>query len=292
MTHIIIINYNGYNDTIECLNSIKDSNTKDYEIVLIDNNSTDNSVQVLQEWVDSSHQNIKFIKSLKNGGFSYGNNLGINYALSQNSDNIILLNNDTIIDKDAINNLVNSPLNDNLTILGGVSYYHDKPDTIWFDGGIIDTYKAKSYHLNRGKKSPSKIDNISFITFCYVLIPPKVIQKVGLMNEEYFMYVEDMEYCYRATQNGIKLNIVPNSKIWHKVGASSGAEVSEFSAYWITKNKVKFIFENLPLFQKISAFTYLIVSRVRLFQWILQGKFNLVNAQFRGLRDGIKGQLL
>lgn len=82
---------------------------------------------------------------------------------------------------------------------------------------------------------------MNFITFCYILIPKKILKNVGLLDESYFMYVEDLDYSYRVMKSGYKLYHICNSEIYHKVGASSGEEVSPFSAYWIMRNRVIFI---------------------------------------------------
>ncbi len=344
--YIILLNYNGWADTIECLESILRNDYPHYQIIVVDNNSQDNSIEYIKAWtegkldiwVNPSHPLRKlsfpsapkpiphvyydreeaekggnqkfetilekdipeeittkyplvFIQTGKNLGFAGGNNVGIRYALARNDfDNILLLNNDTVIEKNAISELIKAKKQycDN-AIYGGRIYYYSDIDKIWYDGGRFNEWLGRSTHINIGKKNiPLKpIHKVNFITFCLVLIPNKIIKEIGLLDESYFMYVEDLDYSYKVCKKGYKLYHVSSSKIWHKVGASSKGELSEFSAYWMMRNRVKFILQNLELIKKLSAFTFLIFSRIIRYPiWL--NKKKLVLAQIKGLIEGFK----
>lgn len=137
---------------------------------------------------------------------------------------MILLNNDTIISRETISSVVEAYQDKRDSgIYGGRIFYYDRPDIIWFDGGSYNTWLARATHNNHGKTSRKDdliIKDVEFITFCFVLIPKKILNKVGLLDECYFMYVEDLDYCYRVKKAGYKLFYVPKTTIYHKVGAS------------------------------------------------------------------------
>jgi GT2 family glycosyltransferase len=238
-----------------------------------------------------------FIQNGDNLGFAGGNNVGIKYALAKNDfDSVILLNNDTVIKRDTISILVNARLEfGEQAIYGGRVYYYSAPEKIWYDGGKFNEWIGRTVHLNMGKlktevKNSQDIKEVNFITFCYVLIPKFILEKLGSLDESYFMYVEDLDYSYKVWKYGYKLYHVVNSEVWHKVSASSGkGEVSEFSAYWTMRNRVRFIISRLPYVKKASAIFFLIMTRpVRfLFFYIKEAK-HIINAQIKGIIDGFR----
>ncbi len=141
--------------------------------------------------------------------------------------------------------------------------------------------------IGKSNITEKPIHEVNFITFCYVLIPKEIIENIGLLDESYFMYVEDLDYSYRVWKSGYKLYHVSSSKIYHKVGASSGEEVSEFSAYWMMRNRVRFIKEKFLFPYNLSSFTFLFLTRViRYFAWI--NKIKIIKAQLNGIIDGFK----
>jgi len=351
--YIILLNYNGWADTIECLESVLRNDYPNYQVIVVDNNSPDNSMEYLKAWAEgkldvwvnpnnslrnssfppvskpipyiyytreeaekggnpeieeelknklpkdiTSKHPLVFIQSGDNLGFAGGNNVGIRYALAKGDfDNTILLNNDTVIKRDAISILVNARLKfGERAIYGGRIYYYADPDRLWYDGGEFNEWTGRSKHLNI-KKLKSEIKNnsnnikeVNFITFCYVLIPKFILDKIGLLDESYFMYVEDLDYSYRVWKSGYKLYHVIKSEIWHKVSASSGEdEVNEFSAYWMMRNRVRFIISKLPYVKKITSISFLITTRpVRfLFFYIKRTKY-VINAQIKGFIDGFR----
>jgi hypothetical protein len=317
--YIIILNYNGWYDTIECLESLLRNDYTNYQVIVLDNNSPNNSMEYIKAWADgkinvwvkpdnplrhlsfsplpkpipyvcytreeaekggiseieenaiekgfngiTTNYPLIFIQTGENLGFAGGNNVGIRYALAKDDfDSVILLNNDTVIKKDTISNLVNARMKLNeKAIYGGRIYYYSESNKIWYDGGKFNEWTGSSNHINMGKlKSEIKEDylikEVNFITFCYVLIPKFILKNIGLLDESYFMYVEDLDYSYRVWKAKYKLYNVSNSEVWHKVGASSGEdEVSAFSAYWYYKNSLNFRYNKLIGIRKITSLLY------------------------------------
>lgn len=233
---IILINYNGDNDTIDCVNSIKNIDYSNYEIIVVDNASK--TQKELESKLDSS---VIYIKSSENLGFSGGNNLGIQYAVKHGTDYVMLLNNDTVVERDFLSILVNAATKyPNAGILTGKILYYSKPDYTWYAGGYMNLNRARIHHYHIGEENnfgdSDKI--VSFATGCLMMIPSAVIKKVGMLNDIFFMYSEDAEYCARIQKSGYEIRYIPEAKIYHKVSASSGGAGSKLSQYYRTRNEM------------------------------------------------------
>lgn len=338
--YIIILNYNNWYDTIECLESVLKSSYKNFQVIVVDNASPDNSLDYLVAWADGrlnvwvnptnplrnlsfppdpkpipyiiyskdeaeSGGNLEkeerlgnpivFIKSDRNGGFSYGNNIAIRYALAKDDfDAIVLLNNDTVVHRECLSRLVDTKRHHGANaIYGGRIFYYYEPAKIWYDGGKLEEWLIRAVHLNFGKSLEElcehrRIIEVSFLTFCFVMIPKEVLLSVGLLNERYFMYTEDMEYSLKTTRAGYKIYVNREVVLWHKVGSSSGGEITPFSVYWGMRSRVMFIKQNLSITKKILAFTFIILTRfIRIPQYIFSGKLELARATLKGLFDGV-----
>ena len=228
---IVISNYNGWQDTVRCLESLQKQSYRDFEIILLDDASTNDSVQQLQKHLT---ENTVFLPQEANSGFAAVNNVGMRRALADGCDWVLLLNNDTVAAPDFLENLLRE------TPAGAVScpkmLFLDPPDEIWFAGGELDRATGKVRHLGGHEKDGpafAEKKQVSFITFCCVLLPRQVIEQVGFLDETLFMYCEDVDYCIRLTDAGVPLWFLPDAKIWHKAGGSAGGMLS---VYYITRN--------------------------------------------------------
>lgn len=263
---VIIINYNGLNDTIQCLNSVLKSTVMVYPIV-IDNGSKNNEAFLLKK----IFPNVHILRSEQNGGFSAGNNIGIKFALKNNFDYICLLNNDTEIDKHCIERLVNNIKEDTMVV--PLIKYYSRPDLVWYAGGSILKNKGNAIHLNMDKSSSINHDYYcSFATGCCWLAPKNFYSEVGLLSEEYFMYCEDLDYSIRIEQNRKKIFFVHDAVVYHKVSASSGGNYSPFSTFYLTRNRLYLLRKYKDYFSWYS-FLYTIVSRfMRFFEFLFKGR--------------------
>ncbi|WP_317319717.1 glycosyltransferase family 2 protein [Subdoligranulum variabile] len=228
---IVISNYNGWQDTVQCLESLQKQTYRDFEIILLDDASTNDSVQQLQKHLT---ENTVFLPQEANSGFAAVNNVGMRRALADGCDWVLLLNNDTVVAPDFLETLLRE------TPAGAVScpkmLFLDPPDEIWFAGGELDRATGKVKHLGGHEKDgPAFAEKmqVSFITFCCVLLPRQVVEEVGFLDETLFMYCEDVDYCIRLADAGVPLWFLPDAKIWHKAGGSAGGMLS---VYYITRN--------------------------------------------------------
>jgi hypothetical protein len=219
---IIILNWNGKDDTIECLESLKKIDYPDYKIVVVDNGSTDDSVEIIPK---RYFEQVAFIAAKKNFGFSGGNNIGIDYALKNGADYILLLNNDTIVEPDFLSELVQAAEeNKKVGILGPKILFYSNKNLIWSAGGKISKNYTRGELVGYKEKDEGEYGEkkeVDYISGTCLLIKKEVVEKIGPMSEDYFLYYEDTDWNMRARRAGFKCLFVPNSKIYHKVSKST-----------------------------------------------------------------------
>lgn len=252
--YIIIVNYNGWKDTLECLESILHNEYKNYHVVICDNFSQNESVEKIKEWINKNNLfPIKFITSNINGGFAYGNNLGIKWGLNKgDADYFWLLNNDTVIEYDAISKLVNYMENDiNIGIAGSCLKFYNNKEKIQGYGGKYNKFSGRSIHI----KSKNKLNKIDYIIGASLMVRRNFVETVGLMNEKYFLYYEELDWSIRAKKQGYSLGCAVDSIIYHKEGASIGSgnlltRKSDLADFYLQRNKIiitrKFFKKYLP----------------------------------------------
>lgn len=236
---VILVNYNGYTDTVECLKSLSHVDYDNYDVVVVDNASTEPPEK---EEIDYIKSHALFLPIQRNLGFSGGNNIGIEQAIKHGADYVLLLNNDTTVEPDFLKNLVQAAINGvDVGIVTGKIRFFERPDYIWFGGGYFDDRDGKIGHERYNIKDSEQIDStvrsISFASGCMMLIPTIVIEKVGLLEEKYFLYSEDTDYCCRVRQAGLDILFCENAVIYHKVSASTGRN-SDSMVYYTTRNKL------------------------------------------------------
>lgn len=243
---IVIVNWNGYKDTTECLLSLEDISYAEKVIYLINNGSLDNSLELLKDDIEvkGKYRNtIKICAVQRNCGFAGGNNIGIAMALNDGCKYICLLNNDTIVNPYFLTRLVKTIVeNENIGIAGGVIREYTNHSRIWFCGGYLKKYSTKGIHAIHQKKISiaKEVVQTSFITGCLQLINANVFKKIGYLDERYFMYYEDVDFCQRATESGFTLVVNQSATIYHKCGASA-SYASPTSIYYSNRSKYLFI---------------------------------------------------
>lgn len=242
MVAIILVNYNGAEDTIDCIESLSKIQDIDCEVIVVDNHSTNDSIVKLQE--AKKEYAFQLIEAKENAGFSAGNNIGLRYARQKNAAYYLLLNNDTIVEPDFLSNLLTG-FNENSEcgLTTGKILYYSNPNVIWYAGGAINMQTARTEHYLFGKIDKGDDNTLQKVTFasgCCMCLSRDLLDKVGYLNEDYFLYEEDAEYCCRIMQAGFSIIYVPKAVIYHKVSASTGAG-SVFSQYYTIRNKYNLI---------------------------------------------------
>ena len=282
---IILVNYNGQQYNEACISSILNSNYNNYEIIVVDNASSDDSINILKE---KFNNNIKIIMSDKNLGFSGANNLGIKYALDNEFDYVMLLNNDTVIAENMIKVMIEASSN-NLVVSPKI-YYYDNKNVIWSSGGSINWRKGLpiQYGINEiDNNENNKKKSIDFATGCCILIPINIIKKVGSMSEEYFLYYEDTDYCVRIIRNGFEIIYEPKAVMYHKVSASTGGEKSKMYWYYMVRNRL--IFNKKFNNKKIYNIYFFLTTSIKLLKYFFISDKVALNGSIDGIIDYYKG---
>lgn len=286
---IIILNWNGKEDTIECLESLKHITYLNYEILLVDNGSTDGSVECLRE----RYPEMVIIENEKNLGFAEGNNVGIRRAMEKNVDYVLLLNNDTVVDSEFLGELVLNMRSDlKIGFVGPKVYYYDyngRKDVLNFAGGGINLWKGKTYHIGLNEADIGQYDEareVDYVEGSCVLVRTYMLKKIGLLNSAYFTYWEENEWCMRGHRVGYKAFFAPKAKIWHKIGASN---VGTTKQYYMARNMFWFMKEYTSKTQYILFLLYFFGYKM----WIKCGvhlhqkNMKAVLAFLSGIKDGL-----
>jgi len=329
---IIILNWNGWEDTIECLESLYQINYPNYDVIVVDNGSEDNSIEIIKNYASGeilvesdffeykkfnkplnlfeynvdelnsleivnenfnnldSNNKLILIKNRFNSGFSEGNNSGINFSLQfLNPDYILLLNNDTVVDKNFLDELVKfADNNPNVGVAGpGVYCYNqsDKIDNIGYYINICNARISPSQVTLKKIKSPNT--SLDFVIGCCLLIKKSVIDDIGLLDKRYFLYYEDVDWCLRAKKQKYDIVYVPKSKMWHKI---SSFERRSISLYYGNRNSFLLIKKNMNRFAILFCYSLLIFNKIILALYLLlNSKFKESLIVFKAINDGIKG---
>ena len=240
LVFIIVVNWNGKDDTLECLRSLRKLAYPNYRTILVDNGSTDGSVAAVR----SAFPDVTILALPENLRFAGGNNKGIELAMNSGADFVLLLNNDTVVQKDFLGYLVDRIQSD--TTIGMVApkiCYFSSPDIIWFAGARIGFWTGTMAHVGIRERDQHQFDvakETDFATGCCVLVSRGLIDAIGTLDESYFIYVEDVDWSIRARQRGFRVFYEPRAKILHKVSASAGGNLSWFKLMNKHKSQRKF----------------------------------------------------
>jgi len=265
---ILILNYNKWQDTIECINSIKKTTYKNYRILIVDNASQNNSLAILNKELSD----IEIVGIKENTGYTGGNNCGIKIIMKRKADYILILNNDTIVEKDFLWPLVNCmEINKNAGAACGTILTEHNRKEIWYASGKIIKWRGLATHTNKGKEfelskyAQVQCSKTGFITGCMMLLRTSFLPEIGLLNEEMFLYLDDIEYSIRIKSKGYELFYVPQSIIYHKV---LGEKESAFKLYYSVRNRFLLIRVAFKGINKIIASIYFTaVILYKLFIW-------------------------
>lgn len=266
MISIIILNWNRLSDTIECLKSVSKIDYPDYEIIVVDNGSTDGSPEAIARLFPK----ITLIGNKENLGFAEGNNIGIRRALKNSSEFILLLNNDTVVDTQILKSFIEAAcLYPDAGILGAKIYYYSEPNRIWYTRTKWDNSKADFVSLDENliddNSTVNDIVQTDYVCGCALFMRTSIIKEVGLLNEKFFLCWEEIDFCSRARNKGFKCLVVPKSKVWHKVSTSFNGDNTPLKEYFNTRNVLLWAKMNLPFFKKWHVYKVTTANIFKLF---------------------------
>lgn len=295
---IILLNWNNSDFTIECIKSLKKTTYLNKKIIVVDNASSDDSLTK----ISSNFPEIDVIVNSKNLGFTGGNNVGIKRALQENFDFIMLLNNDTIVEESFIEPLVDA-FGGNVGAVQPLILNYPEKGTIWNNGGSIDNFLGRFISLDKNKsiKSIEKIKNkrSEWISGCCFMLRSSLISKIGLLDEKFFVYFEDVDWSIKISDLKLDLIIVQQSRIFHHEGASwnskkrsSEGYVSPYTHYLNIRNHILILRKHSKIFNPFGSVffqTFKIFAYTTYF--LLRFRFNKLSMVYKGLRDSLKIQI-
>lgn len=289
LVYILILNWNNWPDTVECIDSCLNLTYPNKHLLIIDNGSTDDSEKTLRE----RYPGITFIQTGRNLGFSGGNNCGIEAAIAAGAEYIWLLNNDTVVAPDALDALVSALDADAHGGMAASMIYYHGSDRIWSAGGswrpgLLKLRQRGAYSTDSSLYCRNEY--VGSASACSLLVRSETVQRIGALDENYFLYWEDTDWCARALSAGKKILFVPGSKVWHKVSASADQH-SKLQYYYYTRNGLLFFQRHDPvcfplflMYTLADVFIALIRARTEMIAGFLQGILDYSRRRF-GHRD-------
>jgi GT2 family glycosyltransferase len=334
--YILVLNWNNWRDTVECLESIFQNNYSNYQVVCIDNASTDDSEYRIKEWAAGNlkvtsryvyfnsdnkpipvvtydrktgaesggterektlcpkeqQQPLIFIRTEKNAGYAGGNNAGIRYVLEKGDGPFIwILNNDTVIEKDALAALVKYAARDaTVGMIGSKLLCYNNPNVLQAaGGGRIFPALGNTNLVAYNQKDNGKWDlpcDLDYICGASLFVKRAVIEEIGLMDERYFLYWEDADWGTRARRKGYKLLYCHESRILHKEGGTSGG-ITPLTDYYWTRNGLLFAKKLYPIFLPFIPLSYLL--KYTIVRMVKKHPLNIVSF-LSGIVDFCKGK--
>jgi len=330
---IIVLNWNGWRDTIECLELLQRITYPNYQIIVVDNGSTDDSVEKIKAWargeipVESqfvdyesatkpvkwveydreiakaggileeaglarlpSNRKMVLIQTEENLGFAGGNNLGIRFALENGADYVWLLNNDTVVDPNALTSLVKAAERiANCGIAGSKILYYEAPTIIDHAGVVVRPWQGRFLHIGSDKPDAAHFNvltRIEYVDGCSMLVKKQLVEEIGLLDESYFLYHEDADWCIRARRHGWKIIYVPSSKVYHKKSRSTH-NIRPLKTYYCARNSLRFMFHYYPWSLLPAPMWW---SRFYLLNHIFKRRWSHLRASLLALRDFLLGR--
>lgn len=360
---IILLNWNGWKDTIECLESLYQINYPNYDVVLVDNASTDESLARIRDYCDgkikiqseffkydeenkpikvfeftketservdsqqesdthqkshlhqknhprresdphentlpenyfnfTSNERLILIKNDENYGFAEGNNVGMRFALKVlNPDYVLLLNNDTVVDQNFLTELVNlGETDEKIGFVGPKTYFYSQPKILQVAGGAeVDLRHGLIHEIGSQEMDDGSFDDYyepDYIGGACILAKKELIDTIGLLDSNFFMYWEDNDWCFSGREHGYKCAYAFKSRIWHKYGAASE---DYFKMYYLTRNRLYFMRKHTKRGQYALFLAYFVPNILFecLYQLIRKRDVKMYDSYSRGLVDGFK----
>lgn len=276
---VVTVTYNSGTVLLPFLKCVLQQTQNDFILFVVDNASSDNTLQILR---DCGDERLRIIGNLDNRGVAEANNQGIRAALKAGCSSVLLLNNDTEFNTALFSILDEGLRKHDAEMICPKMMYFDEPKRIWAAGGKFQPWLGyKIVHLGADQidvGQHNKAHPVLYVPTCCVLIKMEVFEKVGLMDERYFVYVDDVDFMYRAMKAGIKLIYTPETTLLHKVSSLTGGDGSPFALRYQVRNWAYFQRKHLPRWlallwygqtQARSFFAYLFGKNTRS-KWILR----------------------
>jgi len=295
---VVVLNWNSHEMTAECIRSLRATDGPDFEILVVDNGSTDGSVEILPQ----EFPQITVLPQERNLGFAAGCNVGMRHALANDAEYVLLLNNDTVVAPDFIREMVTAIEND--PRIGAVCpkiYFADEPEMIWYAGADFSLWTGTAKHrgwkeVDRGQFDRPK--GITQATGCAMLVRCSSLRDVGLLDEQFWAYAEDLDWSVRFLKRGYRLAFAPKASLWHCCGAtavkSMGAGSQAIRQFFSTRNMVLVARKHLRWWQIPSYMLGFGITHILLYTALRLWRcdFQAFLAIYKGLAQGLRTPLI
>ena len=287
---VIIVNWKKYDITSSCIESILNSTNSNFKIILVDNESDNKKVKNFK-----FRKEIKIIQNKKNEGFSKANNIGIDYAFKNNYDYTVLINNDTIVEKNLIEVLLKTAQAKNFSVLQPLILNHNGKE-IWNAGGRINYFFGNFITRKKlGNSLNSSLELTEWFTGCCCLFKTKIFKDIGKLDERFFAYYEDVDFSLRLKKNGYKIGFTSKTQIYHYESFSSiskntkGGKLSPYVHYLNIRNHILILKKHSDLFNSFGTRIYQIFKIISYsIYFIFRLRFTKLNMVYKGLLDSYK----
>lgn len=285
LVYVITLNWNRRDDTLAFLASCQQADYPNARVLVVDNGSSDGSPAAITA-------NFPAVAQLLNGanlGFAAGMNAGLCQALAAGAAYVFLANNDTTLDPTMLTQLV-AAAQQGADLVAPAIYYYDRPNVLWWLGGRL---RPLLLEVKRYEQAPSGSATqpfpVDFVTGCGMLISRRCLERVGLLDERFFMYYEDSDFCLRVYRAGLRTLVEPRARMYHKVAASSGGSDSPNERYQMARSSMQYFRKHARPWQWLAIGPYRAGSAVRtLWRLLRRGRPQAAGAYLRGLRDGLR----
>lgn len=284
-----VLNWNNFSDTAKCIRSLERIDNEHFDIIIVDNGSTDGSVEQLAE----EFPDYKLIRNSINRGFSGGHNKTIRYAIKNDIDYIWILNNDIFVTETCLETLLNR-ITEHEDI-GIITPHILENGQTWFKHGWVNRQTANSYagelakYLKQDSCENSGLIYNDYVPFCCTLFPTDVFKDIGLLSTSYFMYSEDVEFCSRAIKAGYEVVTDTTVSVEHKPSSSSGGAHNPLLNYYLARNRW-ILSQELECTKYRFIPSYIMWFVMRSLLSVLNRKRNGLYALYQGLFDGLLGK--
>jgi GT2 family glycosyltransferase len=289
LIYVVTLTWNQREDTLNCLTSLRRLTYSNYRLLLVDNASSDGTVEAVRDYFPET----EVVVNPTNLGFPGGFNVGLRYALAQGADFVFMINNDTFVEPNILDELMAYACPEDVGLLAPKIYYADEPNRIWTVGArrhpwTLEMTGKGDQQIDRGQWN--KVLERDYLVGCALLMKRAMLQAVGLFDMGYHpIYYEDMDLCLRVWRTGYRQLLVPGARMWHKVTASGGGVDSPRHRYLMARNSVRFFRKHVRGWRWLVVVPYRLGSAIKTtLRLLARGRRQSAAAYWRGLRDGLK----
>lgn len=280
---MVIVAWNAYHNTQECIESILNQQFVETSIFLVDNGSR---IETLDN-LTLSYPEINYIYSETNLGFGAGTNLGLKKALDAGFNYILIINNDTKADSLMLQELLTAIHSEDVGLTAPMIYYYDDPDQIWSSGGSMSKLLMMPLNSHNRKNPITKPTERTFLSGCCYLMRRELIDTIGMFDERFFLYFEDLDFCKRVNESKWKMMVIPAAKLFHKVSQSSGGSLSESERFHYARSSGLYFRKYLNAINAFPIVMFRLGSLVVMtIQLLSQGRIRVLKGYLRGIYNG------